>query len=192
MRRIVFTLSLALTLAFSACGDSTPAPAVAPAKPKAPSATTAAAAATADGGVASADAPQFVYVYNPVGKRDPFRAEADVPHGGLGDEPANKECSEPLCIYDLEQLSLVGVVSGDANPVAMLEAPDHVGHIIRRNSRVGKQGGKVTAISSDCIVVTEYFQTPDGRVNPNKVNLCVKKDEALEKTMDLFNNKAVQ
>ncbi len=29
-------------------------------------------------------------------------------------------------------------------------------------------------------------------MNPNKVNICVKKDEAFEKTVDLFNNKVVE
>jgi type IV pilus assembly protein PilP len=120
------------------------------------------------------------------------RSATEGPRTPEGEAVGKPDCSDPLCAFDIEQLALVGVVSGDANPVAMLEAPDHVGHIVRRNTRVGKQGGKVTAISSDCIVVTEYFQTPDGRVNPNKVNICVKKDEAVEKTMDLFNNKAVQ
>ena len=190
MRALVFTFVSALFLAvLGACGDNAPAaPAPTPARPKA-----AVAAAAADGGVAVVgDQPQFVYAYNPVGKRDPFRAESERP-AATGEEAGPKpECSEPLCAFDLEQLALVGVVSGDANPLAMLEAPDHVGHIVRRNTRVGKQGGKVTAISRDCIVVTEYFQTPDGRVNPNKVNLCVRKDETFEKTMDLFNNKAVQ
>jgi type IV pilus assembly protein PilP len=191
MRRLVFTALGALALTtFVACGNDAPAPAPAPTTPKAKK--VAADVAATDGGTTGDDA-QFVYVYNPVGKRDPFRAENEGPKSPDGEAVVGKgECSEPLCIYDLEQLSLVGVVSGDANPIAMLEAPDHVGHIVRRNTRVGKQGGKVTAISSDCIVVTEYFQTPDGRVNPNKVNICVKKDDAVEKSMDLFNNKAVQ
>ncbi|MFT3842516.1 MAG: pilus assembly protein PilP [Myxococcaceae bacterium] len=191
MRRLVLTALGALTLTtFVACGDNAPAAAPAPApKPKKAAID---AAASADGGTADSDT-QYVYVYNPVGKRDPFRAESEGPK--TDGEPVgggSKDCSEPLCAFDIEQLALVGVVSGDANPIAMLEAPDKVGHIVRRNTRVGKQGGKVTAISSDCIVVTEYFQTPDGRVNPNKVNICVKKDDSVEKSMDLFNNKAVQ
>ena len=192
MRALLFTFASALCLiALGACGDTAPS-APAPAAPR-PKPGAAAGAGAADGGSALlGDQPQYVYAYNPVGKRDPFRPESERPVSS-GDETGPKpECSEPLCAFDLEQLALVGVVSGDANPLAMLEAPDKVGHIVRRNSRVGKQGGKVTAISRDCIVVTEYFQTPDGRVNPNKVNLCVRKDEAFEKTMDLFNNKAVQ
>lgn len=191
MRRLVLTAIGALALTtFVACGDNAPAAAPTPApKPKKAAVD---AAATADGGTAEGDT-QYVYVYNPVGKRDPFRAETEGPKpDGSPVGEGSKDCSEPLCVFDIEQLSLVGVVSGDANPIAMLEAPDKVGHIVRRNSRVGKQGGKVTAISSDCIVVTEYFQTPDGRVNPNKVNICVKKDDAVEKSMDLFNNKSVQ
>jgi type IV pilus assembly protein PilP len=190
MRALLSTTTLILALlVLGACGDNAPAAAPAPApKPK-----HVAAAATPDGGTeAAGEAPQYVYAYNPVGKRDPFRAESERLPTGPGDSTTTAGCSDPLCGYDLEQLVLVGVVSGDANPIAMLRTPDQVGHIVRRNSRVGKQGGKVTAISRDCLVVTEYFATPDGRVNPNKVNICVKQDEALEKTFDLLNNKPVE
>lgn len=128
------------------------------------------------------------YLYNPVGKRDPFRNLIDE----IRAERSSTEkvlCNEPLCGYDLEQLTLVAVVSGDANPVAMVEDPAKVGHVVHRNSRVGKQGGKVTQIQRDCVVVTEYFQTPDGKVNPNRVNICIKADKRSVPVLDLLQNK---
>ena len=106
-----------------------------------------------------------------------------------GAEKSEGLCNDPLCGYDLDQLTLVAVVSGDANPVGMLEDPSKTGHVIHRNSRVGKQGGKVTQIQRDCVVVTEYFQTPDGKVNPNRVNLCIKQDKRSVPVLDLLQNK---
>ena len=150
------------------------------------------AAGGADGGVAVAAAAavaqaNYIYSYNPVGKRDPFRNFLkDMSSAGAAFKQS--VCSEPLCQFDLDQLTLVAVVSGDANPIAMLQDTQGTGFVVRRNSKVGKQGGKVTQILRDCVVVTEYFQTPDGKVNPNKVDICVKKDEKAAQLLDLLNN----
>jgi len=86
----------------------------------------------------------------------------------------------------------VAVVSGDANPVAMLEDATKVGHIVRRNTKVGKQGGKVSQILRDCIEITEFFLAPDGKKVPNRVSICVKKEEKVERVLDLFNNKVTE
>jgi type IV pilus assembly protein PilP len=178
----------ALASLLAACGDdpAPAAPAAAAPKPKA------AAPAAAPAG-STAEASQYVYSYNPVAKRDPFRSPLGDEKPKPGEAGAAAEvCPEPLCAFDLEQLALVAVVSGDANPVAMVEDPQRTGHIVHRNTRIGKQGGKVTQILRDCIVITEYFLTPDGKKNPNRVNLCVKQEATGEHAFDLLNNKAVE
>ncbi len=179
--------ALAITLAglsmVAACGDSPPAqqaPAAA-AKPKA------SATNTADAGINIVST--VPYLYNPVAKRDPFRNLMEEPRAASTEQGGSGICNEPLCNFDLDQLTLVAVVSGDANPVGMLEDPTKIGHLVHRNTRVGKQGGKVTQIQRDCVVVTEYFQSPDGKVNPNRVNLCIKTDKRSAPILDLLQNK---
>lgn len=190
MRRALLLNLAAAALVFVACDSKPSAPAaaaVAPAAAASPKPKVAAAAA-ADGGVAEVAAGTYIYSYNPVGKRDPFRSflrDLNVAGGGALRQAV---CSEPLCQYDIDQLTLVAVVSGDANPIAMLQDGSGTGYVVRRNSKVGKQGGKVTQILRDCVVVTEYFQTPDGKVNPNKVDICVKKDEKAAQLLDLLTN----
>lgn len=179
-------LAVAIAALLSACGDDPPARAAPAKKPKA--ATGAAAAAAKPAEPAAADAasplPPYLYAYNPLGKRDPFRSY--VAEQKAGDD-ATAPCLEPLCQWDLEQLGLVAVVSGEANPLAMLEDPSKTGHLVRRNTRVGKQGGKVTQILRDCIVVTEYWQGPDGKINPNPVKVCIKEDKQTKNFVDLMN-----
>ena len=184
MRALV--LGVALSLFAIACGGGAPqVAATAPAPGKSRPAVGSADAGTA--AAANADS-NYLYAYNPVGKRDPFRNLLDdLPTRGGSESPSL--CGDPLCQFDLDQLALVAVVSGDANPLAMLEDPAHTGYIVRRNSKVGRQGGKVTDVKRDCVVVTEYFQTPDGKVNPNRVNLCVKQDKRGAPVLDLLNNK---
>jgi type IV pilus assembly protein PilP len=166
----------------AACSDDAP-PAAAPAPPaKAGGAT--AAAAGADAGVAVAEAAAdagtaaYVYAYNPLGRRDPFRVYAANPTASEG-MATGPGCNDPLCQYDLEQLNLVAIVTGDANPIAMVEDPGRVGHIIRRNSQMGRQGGRVTQILRDCVIVTEYFQDPSGKSHANPLKMCIGKTDGL-------------
>lgn len=191
MRPLFALVALTAVCALAACGDDAPAPAPAP-RPKPRAAEPVAAAVSADGGtLETVAAAPYVYAYNPVAKRDPYRILFDNQiEKREGDQPV--ACTDALCQYDLDQLTLVAVISGDANPVAMLEDQAQVGHIVRRNTKVGKQGGKVTQILRDCIVITEYFTTPDGKLNPNRVNICVKQEKSQTQVMDLLNNKQIE
>ena len=167
------------------CGeDEQPAAAPAPAaaKKKADAAAAPVAAAT------SVD-----YAYNPINKRDPFRPlNIEGAPKPTGSEPGAEivSCTEPLCLVDIDDLNVVAVVSGDANPLAMVEDRSGVGHIVRRNTRVGKQGGKVTQILRDCIVVTSFISGgPDGKPQANKQNMCVKTDSRSAEPLDLLKGK---
>src|SRR6187551_2770002 len=158
------SLQLAAVLAGSAlaaaCGGSAP--------PAAPTAQTKAAVAKPPAAESAAPAAP-TYVYNPIGKRDPFRSPEAEPAAQAA--LTSTACTEPLCRFDVDQLTLVAVVSGDANPLAMVQDPAGRGYFVRRNTRVGRQGGKVTQIMSDAVVVTEYFTTPDGKTTANPVTL---------------------
>jgi len=170
---------LAGTVLAAACGGSAPPPSpaaqtkAAVAKPPAPPEAAAPAAPT--------------YVYNPIGKRDPFRSPEAEPAAQAS--LVNTACTEPLCRFDVDQLTLVAVVSGDANPLAMVQDPQGRGYFVRRNTRVGRQGGKVTQIMSDAVVVTEYFTTPDGKTTANPVTLAIKTERPPEQETDLATGK---
>lgn len=185
-RRAVASCLVAVALVGAACGaDSTSTPTAVPvAQPKRPTAV--------DAGVATTAEP-YLYSYVSMGKRDPFRSASagseqtpNTPSGSTDREV----CDEPLCQVDLDELRLVAVVSGDANPVAMVEDRTGVGHVVRRNTKVGKQAGKVTAILRDCIVVTSFVVGPDGRAQPNRQSLCVSTEgQGSNPVLDLMNGK---
>lgn len=186
MNRAIHPAAL-LTLALTAmgCGDAPPA-ATAPAKrPQ---------AAAKEGPAAPAGSSAAVaYMYNPVGKRDPFRGLFMETGGARSEESSAPEvCSDPLCRFDLGDLTVVAVVSGDANPLAMVEDKTGVGHLVRRNTKIGRPGGKVTQILRDCIVVTSFVSGPDGKAQPNKENMCVKSDVRSAPVLDLLGGKDFQ
>ncbi len=184
---------IALTL-FSLSGVACETESFGQAGPAAAPVLTARSRVTADAGVGALAAVEpYQYVYSPIGKRDPFRNQASLvvdqaPVGQVAS--AQGGCDEVLCQYDLGELKLVAVVSGDANPVAMVEDRYGVGHVLRRNTKVGRQAGKVTAILRDCVVVTSYVNGPDGRQQPNRQSLCVSPEGGASPVFDLLNGKS--
>jgi len=177
------TAALALTLA--ACEEAPPPPPPVAAAP--PAAKAAAPAETAPTPVDAAAPAPYVYSYNPVGKRDPFRSPLEE-LGPVAQVNPVTTCTEPLCAFDLDQLKLVAVVTGDANPLAMVEDPLGRGHIVRRNTRVGRQGGKVTQILRDSLTVTEVF-SGNGEIIKNPVTLQLKADDRQDPSYNLMTGK---
>ncbi len=163
-----------------ACGDGG-----APPPPPPTSAPKRAPPPPVDAGVDAA--PAYIYSYNPIAKRDPFRGLGMDDPGRGPEEPTKIDtCDEPLCQFDVDELTLVAVVSGDSNPLAMVEDRTGTGHMVRRNTRIGKQGGKVTSILRDCMVVTSFVRGADGRAQPNRQNMCVKKESRQMPVLDLM------
>ena len=140
------------------------------------------AKATAEASKPSAPMAEVPYNYDPVGKRDPFRSPVEEQSS-----PSNETspCSEPLCQWELDQLTLVAIVTGDANPIGMVEDPQGRGYIIRRNSKIGRRGGKVTQIMRGSITVTELLTGQDGKVSTNPQTLALKSDKQSLPEIDL-------
>jgi type IV pilus assembly protein PilP len=174
IRSALAALAIALA-ALAACGDSrkpAPRPAAAPA------AAVVAAAAAPQGADAGAEAPAPPeWVYSSVGKRDPFRSFlTDLEAAG---QALVTRCNTPLGRFELEQLKLVAVVTGLADPVAMLEAPSGVGYAVRRGACLGKNGGVVAAIRTGEVVVSEWAIKADGTRDKTQTVLRLPKEPSL-------------
>jgi len=124
------------------------------------------------------NAPATMYVYSPIGKRDPF---ANV-FGNRDNAPMRVEGRKPTPLqrWSLDQLRLSMTVTGTSSPMAMLEDPESRGWAVRLGDFVGKNWGKVTSIQRDLIVVTETITDhATGRVYPQNIKIMVpeSKDE---------------
>ncbi len=150
------------------CGGSPPPPPpAAAAKPAA-----AAVAKPPSGAAAKVEPPAESYTYSAIGKRDPFRSPLD---DLVISRSNDTQC--PICKWEIDQLKLVAVVTGTGNPVAMVEDPDGVGHLVRVNTEVGKRSGRVTAIRRDQLVITEVGHDSFGRAVANKLILKIEHPE---------------
>ena len=100
------------------------------------------------------------FEYDPSGKKDPFvPLEADRPaEAGALEGPF-----QPLQRFDLDQLNLVGIIWNVNSPKAMIADPGGNIHIVRENTRVGRNNGYVAAIREGEVVVVEPY-VEDGRM----------------------------
>ena len=190
MRHLGLLGALALLPFFLACGDEPPKRAAAAAAPTAgggaapatggTTAGEAEAALAAEAGSAETaeEAVEAEYVYNPIGKRDPFRSPfVDIKVVISGNRDEGTRPRGPLQRWGVEQLALRATITGTGTPMAMLVDPENVGHVVRRGALVGKNWGKVTAIRRDCIVITEQLRDASGAVTAVKSQRCLPKTD---------------
>lgn len=103
------------------------------------------------------------YVYDPTGKRDPFK-----PFGLPTQLPTNLEApkdlstmlppvdtSDPLQTYDLSQLKVVGIIWQVSNPKAVVRDPIGKIHMIKKDTKIGRNNGFVSQIREGEVLVVE-------------------------------------
>ncbi len=105
-------------------------------------------------------APEDDALYDPAGRRDPFRPPGTT--AGLpGGEPRS-----PLERYELGQLKLVAVIYDTTSPRAVVEDEAGLGYIIRVGTRIGSNGGQVAAIERGKVHVREQLVDFYGEPQP--------------------------
>jgi Tfp pilus assembly protein PilP len=93
--------------------------------------------------------------------RDPFRSYLDT----WIDRPVRNTIQPIAAIfskYALDELTLIAVISGDANPRAMFRDPTGLGQTVKRGDYLSKSGARITKILSDRVVLELSEITPGG------------------------------
>lgn len=112
----------------------------------------------APGAEAPASKPAGGDSYDPSGRRDPFKPI------GL-DKSVGKENPDipPLQRVGLTELSLIGIMWGGFGYTAMVQTPDGKGYTIRRGTKVGPNGGVVSSITENSVIVKEQYRDVYGK-----------------------------
>ncbi|MGH7255925.1 MAG: pilus assembly protein PilP [Nitrospirales bacterium] len=93
------------------------------------------------------------YSYLPGDRRDPF-----APIIFDGAMPNREDPSlPPLQRLALSDLSLIGIIWGGFGYSAMLQASDGKGYMVRNGTRVGPNGGVVSSITENEVIIREEF-----------------------------------
>lgn len=95
-------------------------------------------------------------------RRDPFAPGFDEEEMGAeaGPRPDENRPREPLEMYTLDGLSMVGTIGLDETIEALVKDPDGVIHRVRGGNYLGQNYGRITVISEDRIELAELV--PNG------------------------------
>jgi Tfp pilus assembly protein PilP len=101
------------------------------------------------------------FAENDDSNRDPFRSYLDT-WIERGPKITTSAVSAIFAKYSLEELTLIAVISGDANPRAMFRDPTGMGQTIKRGDYLSKSAARITKILSDRVVLEMSEITPGG------------------------------
>jgi type IV pilus assembly protein PilP len=194
MTRLAILLLVGFFLVMgSGCGDEAPKPtkvAIAPAGGPKPAAPTPAKEPPKPAVEVKVEPPPSgiasSYTYSPVGKLNPFhplvvdkteKTPTPPPKKVEGAGREKEEPGTPLERVELTALKLVAVVWDIANPRAMVEDAGGKGYILIRGTRIGKNQGQVSRITSAGIVVQEKVEGTDGKIKTREVPLRLYADQ---------------
>jgi Tfp pilus assembly protein PilP len=101
------------------------------------------------------------FAENDDSNRDPFRSYLDT-WIERGPRVTMATVSAVCAKYSLEELTLIAVISGDANPRGMFRDPTGLGQTVKRGDYISKSAARVTKILSDRVVLEMSEITPGG------------------------------
>jgi type IV pilus assembly protein PilP len=103
------------------------------------------------------------FTYADQSNRDPFSpSTAELQPANSGPRPDENRAKEPLEMFALDSLKMVGTVGGGASMEVLVKDPAGVIHRVRRNEHMGQSYGRVTAISEDHIDLVELVSNGNG------------------------------
>lgn len=113
------------------------------------------------------------YVYDPTGKRDPFRSfrwerESDV---------MQTTSVGPLEQFELEQLAVTAVVWSSGRPRALVADPSGRSYIVREGTKIGKNSGLVIHIGDNLVLVKETYVDFAGDQTTKDVELRIRRSQ---------------
>ncbi|MBW2396577.1 MAG: pilus assembly protein PilP [Deltaproteobacteria bacterium] len=173
-RRSAIAWSAALLLFALGCQETATGNAAAPASTRKAKAAAAVPAtdATSEGALAVSLTDARAYVYDPIGKRDPFRSfvldrvkEVD------------KAAKGPLEQFDLSQLSVTGVVWEGGSKRALVIDPSGRAYIVQEGDRVGKNEGLIITIGDSEMMVREKYEDFHGEQTEKEIVMRIRLSE---------------
>lgn len=167
--RMVLLMALAAVLA-AAPGCKKPPPPAAPLPPVA----AAAPKAPAPAQEVKEEPAQEVFNYEPGDYRNPFGSLLRVKKEEEG--PPEEELT-PLQRVPVTDLRLEGIILMGKKSVAQIIAPDGKPYIVTVGTPMGRHKGKVVRITSETVVVEEYFEDYLGRKFTQETELKLRQGE---------------
>ncbi len=95
--------------------------------------------------------------YHLKSERDPFKSFITVRTAAPASKTKAPRIKTPLQRYSLDQLKVVGIIAGGKMRKALLEDDVGKGYVVSVGDAVGRQGGKITSIRKDRIIIERAY-----------------------------------
>lgn len=105
------------------------------------------------------------YVYDPVGKRDPFEPF------NLAPKADNADGKTGLERFVIGQLRLTAVLKGFDEPLAIVEDATGKGHTVTKGTKIGPNGGEIVEILPDRLLILEKLVDFTGKEQSNTIEM---------------------
>lgn len=108
------------------------------------------------------------FEYSDQGDRDPFSPSsaetqpAATSATATGPRPDENRAKQPLEMFALDSLKMVGTVGTGANTEVLIKDPGGVIHRVHKNEYMGQNYGRITAISDDHVDLVELISNGNG------------------------------
>ncbi len=112
------------------------------------------------------------FVYDPTGRRDPFRSF--VLDRLLEDDDATKG---PLEEYDLAQLEVAGLVWKAEKRRALVIDPSGQGYVVEEGDKIGKNNGRVLEIGDSSMRVREEYVDFHGEATTKEIDMRIRQSQ---------------
>ena len=132
---------------------------------------------------AAANAPPKVLVarnmpslYDPKGKIDPFEPLVrEMPASVKKKKNVKRQPRTPLERIALSQLKLTAIILASSGNRAMVEETSGKGYVVKKGTYIGRNGGKISNIHKEIVVVEERFEDYSGKIQTRKRELKLPK-----------------
>ena len=108
-------------------------------------------------------------------KKDPFKPFAVIKPQLSPRDIERKAAKDnlPILSFDVNQFKLIGIVTGDKENKAMVIDPSGKGYVLKVGMTIGKNEGRITAITTNGVDVLEQFRDDNGRVRKERIRITL-------------------
>lgn len=108
-------------------------------------------------------------------KKDPFKPYVVIKPAVTAAETMKKDLKSVLPIhgFDISQFKLIGVVTGSKENKAMVTDPNGKGYVLKAGMTIGKNEGRITAITNSGVEILEQFRDDNGRVRKEYIKITL-------------------
>jgi type IV pilus assembly protein PilP len=110
------------------------------------------------------------------GKKDPFKPDIAIKTATAPLPDDIKKALKgglPIHSFDVSQFKLIGVITSAKENQAMVVDPNGKGYVLKIGMTIGKNDGRVTAVSINGVDVVEQFKDDSGRVRKENIRITL-------------------